>query len=364
MSGTSMDAIDSAVLRCPESGEVELIATREHALDDAVRHSIDAISHPGDNEIDRMGRLDRTLGYLFAEATNLLLEQCGLSSADIVAIGSHGQTVRHRPPGAFPNAAESYTLQLGDPNTIAEETGITTIADFRRRDLAAGGEGAPLAPAFHAHAFGKPGADRAIVNIGGIANVTLLQGHELAQGFDTGPGNTLMDGWHNLHRGGALDSGGRWADSGSVVTPLLQALLKHPYFARTGPRSTGKEAFHLNWLNEVLADRQVPAEDVQATLLELTAITIANAIQQGQPTTETVYVCGGGVHNEVLMRRLGALLSPLTVASTAQLGIGPDWVEAATFAWLAHQTVQGNPGNAPVVTGAAGERILGAIYQK
>ncbi|GAB5452637.1 MAG: anhydro-N-acetylmuramic acid kinase [Halioglobus sp.] len=359
-----MDAIDSAVLRCTQSGEVELIATREHALDAAVRHAIDAISHPGDNEIDRMGRLDRILGSLFAEATNLLLEQSGLSSADIVAIGSHGQTVRHRPPGAFPDAAESYTLQLGDPNTIAEETGITTIADFRRRDIAAGGEGAPLAPAFHAHAFGKQDADRAIVNIGGIANVTLLHGHELVRGFDIGPGNTLMDGWHSLHRGEALDRGGRWAGSGSVVTALLQALLEHPYFARTGPRSTGKEAFHLNWLNEVLADRQVPAEDVQATLLELTAITIANAIQQGQPTTETVYVCGGGVHNEVLMRRLEALLSPVPVASTAQLGIGPDWVEAATFAWLAYQTLQGKPGNAPVVTGAAGTRILGAIYQK
>lgn len=362
MSGTSVDAIDSALVSC-RGDDVRLLGTHQHDLPPSLRERIAAISHSGENEIERMGPLDRELGQLFAEAALELAEKSGKRPGQIRAIGSHGQTIRHRPPSGGGAGAVSFTLQLGDPNTIAEETGITTVADFRRRDIAAGGEGAPLAPAFHAAAFAKHGVNRAIVNIGGIANVSLLQGPELRTGFDTGPGNTLLDHWIQRHQGQNFDRDGQWSAQGEVSPELLSRLLQHPYFAKSGPRSSGKEDFNLRWLDLCLSGHPIldPA-DVQATLAELTAVTIARAIGASSVDVEEVYICGGGAHNGDLMRRLQRHLAPASLASTVAIGMDPDWVEAVTFAWLAHRTLEGLAGNAPVVTGARGSRVLGGVY--
>lgn len=361
MSGTSVDAVDSALLRC-DGNRAELLHTREHPIDPDLRQRVAAISHSGDDEIERLGVLDRELGELFGAATLALLAEAKVDADAVQAIGSHGQTVRHRPPSGSPGRAP-FTLQLGDPNTIAELTGITTVADFRRRDVAAGGEGAPLAPAFHAAALAAKGVNRAIVNIGGIANVSLLRDEELVAGFDSGPGNTLLDHWIARHQGAGCDRDGHWAGGGKVHTGLLAALLRHSYLQRSGPRSTGKEDFNLQWLDGELAGLSgISAQDVQATLAEFTAATIAAPIEGCEFAIDEVYVCGGGVHNSDLMQRLQARLQPRPVASTAAIGMNPDWVEAATFAWLASRTLAGLPGNAPVVTGASGPRVLGAIY--
>jgi anhydro-N-acetylmuramic acid kinase len=362
MSGTSVDAIDSALVRCHDNS-VEILATHQHTIPDKYKQLIAAISHSGLDEIERMGVLDRELGHLFAEATLQLLATAGIKSRQVAAIGSHGQTIRHRPPSATQSKRVSFTLQIGDPNTIAELTGITTVADFRRRDVAAGGEGAPLAPAFHAAAFAKPGVNRAIVNIGGIANATILVGCELRMGFDTGPGNTLLDHWIHRHRGEAFDRDGAWSASGQVNESLLERLIAHPYFQQQGPRSTGKEAFNLGWLEGHLEKLpHISPEDVQATLLCLTADSIAMAIKRTALDIPEVYVCGGGSHNIQLMEHLAAQLAPASLASTEVIGIHPDWVEAATFAWLASRTLNRLKGNSEVVTGAAGARVLGGIY--
>ncbi len=361
MSGTSVDAIDSALVCC-HGEHVELLATREHEIPSRVRQQIADLSHPGADEIERLGPLDRELGRLFAAATLALIDQAAKRPEQVRAIGSHGQTIRHRPPSGG-SGPRSFTLQLGDPNTIAEATGITTVADFRRRDIAAGGEGAPLAPAFHAAAFARQGVNRAIVNIGGIANASLLEGTELRMGFDTGPGNTLLDHWILRHRGLGFDRDGQWSSTGTVVAPLLAQLMQHPYFAMSGPRSSGKEAFNLGWLDECLRLHQdLEPGDVQATLAELTAATIALAISSAGIDVTEVYVCGGGAHNGDLMRRLQRHLVPAQLASTSAIGMDPDWVEAVTFAWLAHRSLAGLAGNAPAVTGAIGLRVLGGIY--
>lgn len=360
MSGTSIDAVDAALVRCTGQG-CELLATLGHPIAPGIRRDIAAISQAGDDEIERLGRLDRQLGTLFADAALALLASTRFGTGDIAAIGSHGQTIRHRPPSA--GNAPPFTLQIGDPNTIAELTGITTVADFRRRDIAAGGEGAPLAPGFHAAAFAREGHHRAIVNIGGIANVTLLAGARLISGFDTGPGNTLLDHWTQAHRGQAYDRDGQWAAEGQVNAALLEQLRSHPYLARRGPRSTGKEAFNLAWLNSCL--QELPAldpRDVQATLAEITADSIASAIMGAATDVAEVYVCGGGARNTDLMRRLDRLLAPRHLDTTAVLGINPEWVEAAAFAWLAWCTMSGLAGNAAAVTGANGNRVLGGIY--
>ncbi len=362
MSGTSVDGIDAALLAIDEQSR-ELVETHAHPLAPMTRSAIAAISQPGADEIERLGPLDRTLGAEFGEAALALLEKAGVSPSAVTAIGSHGQTIRHRPASQGHPPETAYTLQIADPNTMAELTGITTVADFRRRDMAAGGEGAPLAPAFHRAAFAAPGTRRAIVNIGGIANISLLDGATLIAGFDCGPGNTLLDQWIEQHRGERYDAAGAWARGGQVATELLDELLRHPFFTQTGPRSTGKESFNLPWARAALAGHDnVAPQDVQATLLELTARGIALAMRGSGMKVEEVYVCGGGAHNTFMLERLAALLSPATVATTQALGLHPDWVEAATFAWLAHRTLSGLPGNAPAVTGAAGERLLGAIY--
>jgi len=362
MSGTSVDAIDSALVSVASDG-VELLATHEHTIPAATRQRIADISQSGDDEIERMGVLDRELGLLFATATMQLLAAADTRPDQVAAIGSHGQTIRHRPPSAASNDAQSFTLQIGDPNSIAEATGITTVADFRRRDIAAGGEGAPLAPAFHAAAFAQHGVNRAIVNIGGIANITVLEGEALRAGFDSGPGNTLLDHWVQRHRGESFDRDGQWSAEGQVIPEVLQHLLEHPYFEMSGPRSTGKEMFNLRWLDDCLAGYgKLPPRDVQATLAELTAASIASGVLGSGLQVAQVYVCGGGAHNTDLMRRLYHKLAPARLDNTAVIGMEPDWVEAATFAWLASQTLAGVAGNAPVVTGASGPRVLGGIF--
>ena len=361
MSGTSIDAVDCALLNCT-GDHVSLLATHEHAIPGDLRQRIADISRCGTTEIERMGALDRELGQLFAAAALDLLEQADTSTTRVSAIGSHGQTIRHRPPSTTADTP-AFTLQIGDPNTIAEVTGITTVADFRRRDIAAGGEGAPLAPAFHAAAFSAPDSNRAIVNIGGISNATLLRGMTLEQGFDTGPGNTLLDHWVRRHRGQACDLDGQWAASATVHQGLLDTLLSHTYFDLTGPRSTGKEAFNLDWLDKVLqAHPQAQPGDIQATLAQFTVESIARGIASAGIAVDQVYVCGGGAHNTDLMNRLRARLAPAKVDTTQALGMSPDWVEAAAFAWLAQRTLDGLAGNAPAVTGAAGERILGGVF--
>jgi anhydro-N-acetylmuramic acid kinase len=361
MSGTSVDAIDAALVSCGET--IGILATHEQAMSAALRESIAALSRSGPDEIERLGRLDREMGALFARAVLTLLDRAGVQPAQVAAIGSHGQTVRHRPPSSGEAEGRAFTLQLGDPNTIAENTGITTIADFRRRDIAAGGEGAPLAPAFHAAAFALEGNNRAIVNIGGIANVSMLTGNTLHSGFDSGPGNTLLDQWIARHRGVDFDREGQWSAEGTPDPTLLERFLQHPFFGRRGPRSTGREDFNLEWLDHCLAGSQSLApEDVQATLAELTAASIARAIESSGVGVDEVFLCGGGAHNSDLARRLQAAIGRAPVATTANLGIDPDWVEAATFAWLAHRSIEGMAGNAPAVTGASGPRVLGGIY--
>ncbi len=360
MSGTSMDALDAAVVRC-NSDATELLHTHEHPIPGDIRARISTLSHSGPDEIEQMGALDRQLGRLFAEATTALLDGAGLQPTQIRAIGSHGQTIRHRPPSAG-HGQDSFSLQIADPNTIAEMTGITTVADFRRRDIAAGGEGAPLAPAFHAHVFGSPGNNRAVVNIGGIANISLLRGRELVAGFDSGPGNTLLDHWIARHQGAQYDQGGQWSAGGQVDQGLLNELLTHPFLQIKGPRSTGKEVFNLQWLDTIAASKTLDPQDVQATLCQFSAQTIANSLSAEPLKVAALSVCGGGAHNPDLLNRLAQLLPGTKVGTTAELGIAPDWVEAALFAWLASRTLAGLSGNAAIVTGAEGARVLGAVY--
>jgi anhydro-N-acetylmuramic acid kinase len=351
MSGTSMDGIDAALVRIDEQS-CQLVDYCEHPLSESIRNDILALCQPGNNEIDRMGALSYRLGEQFAAAALKLSKR---NNVHIEAIGSHGQTIRHRPDGSTP-----FTLQIGNPALIAELCGITTVADFRSRDIAAGGQGAPLAPAFHRHAFAASDKIRAIVNIGGMSNVTVLDGNQLKTGFDTGPGNVLMDAWTALHQQQSYDQDGRWAASGKVVPRLLGELLALPYFQLPAPKSTGREQFNLQWL-ESFNTSGYSTEDIQATLLELTAVSISDAINQ-QGHIQEVFVCGGGAYNKTLINRLQTLQQSRPVNTTANLGIAPEWVEAAAFAWLAHRAIDKQTGNSLAVTGAAGERVLGAIY--
>ncbi len=365
MSGTSVDAIDAALVRIPpgENG-IELLAVHSHPFPPDIRRRILALTLPGAaDELEETGVLDTILGGLFAEAVFALLAKTKRRPAEVRAIGSHGQTLRHRPDGTAP-----FTLQIGNPAVIAERTGITTVADFRRRDLAAGGQGAPLTPAFHAYAFRSSRQARAILNIGGIANLTYLpaQPHEAVRGLDTGPGNTLLDQWIQRHRGKDYDRDGQWAAGGRVMPTLLEELLADPYFARPPPKSTGREYFHLGWLGRHLAAIAPLApepQDVQATLLRLTARSVGQALHTFLPPIDELYVCGGGAHNRALLAALAEELAGIPVRTTEVLGLAPDWVEAAAFAWLAHRALEGQPGNLPSVTGAKREVILGGIYK-
>ena len=359
MSGTSADAIDAVLIDL--QSHPQLIAQHTLPLPVDIKQQIHALSLPGDNEIDRMGALDAELGQLFAQASMKLLAKTETSAYEVIAIGSHGQTIRHRPPGSREG---TFTLQIGDPNLIAELTGITTVADFRRRDMAAGGQGAPLVPAFHQAIFQSADKDRVIVNIGGMANITWLPAKGEVLGFDTGPGNVLMDNWIAEHLGKTYDQDGAWAASGHIFKPLLDELLAAPYFKMPAPKSTGRESFNRTWLDTSLCKLPMPLKpnDVQATLLELTAITIADSIKTLSDASKDTYVCGGGAYNTALLERLKVLMPDSTVASTAALGIDPQWIESMAFAWLAQQTINRQPGSLRAVTGAKKEVILGGVY--
>lgn len=359
MSGTSLDAID-AVLTDLAPAMPQLIHSHNHPLPKALRTQLLALCHSGDNEIERLGHADSLLGTVLAEAVAQLLIDSGVAATNIQAIGSHGQTVRHRP-----EAKPKFTLQIGDPNRIAEYTGITTVADFRRRDLAAGGQGAPLVPAFHAAAFSTDTGTRVILNIGGIANITLLDPRKPVIGFDTGPGNVLMDTWIHQQRGESFDRDGAWAATGQVNEPLLTQMLADDYFQQAPPKSTGREHYNPDWLAQKLTGQKTPlaAADVQATLCELTATSIARAIEMhvGDGLREII-TCGGGARNGQLLKRLRAQLSDTHIRPSDELGLAAEWVEATAFAWLARETLAGRPGNVFEVTGARKPLVLGAIY--
>jgi anhydro-N-acetylmuramic acid kinase len=365
MSGTSADAIDAVLVDLPRTTHIRAAQLLGHVsipLPDTTRHEIHQLACPGNNEIDRLGYLDYQLGKLFAKASLTLLEQCQLKPEQVSAIGSHGQTIRHRPRQ---EQSAGFTLQVGDPNIIAQETGITTVADFRRRDMAAGGQGAPLVPAFHKAMFHTTAINRIIVNIGGVANLTWLPTSESVSGYDTGPGNSLMDAWISRHQGVVYDAQGRWAASGSVDHGLLQTLLNNPFFHFSPPKSTGRETFNPDWLEQAMAELgyDIPPANVQATLLELTAETITVEIKKLlDGAAGEVYVCGGGALNDQLMLSLQAKLKQTPIASTAILGIDPQHVEAMAFAWLAQQTLSRKSGNITTVTGAHQEVVLGGVY--
>ena len=361
MSGTSADGIDAALVRFEGEGRAlrcQLVHGRTFAWDEATRTRLVALGQGADTvSLDALGALDATVALAFADAALALLQDAGIPRGRVRAIGSHGQTIRHRPQADPP-----FTWQLGDGNVIAERSGIDTVADFRRRDVAAGGQGAPLMPAFHAALLGSPQEDRAVLNLGGIANFTLLPVGGEVRGFDTGPANALMDAWCERHTGRAYDADGAFAASGQVDAALLARLLADPWFALPPPKSTGREHFHLDWLQARMGETVLPPADVQATLLDLSARTVADALQMTQPDTRRVLVCGGGVRNAVLMARLAAYLPQAIVESTAMHGLEPDYVEAMGFAWLARETLAGRPGNLPAVTGASGRRILGTVF--
>ncbi len=359
LSGTSIDGIDVALVRF--APQPALVASHFVAYPEALRRELLALCVPGENEIDPLGRADVQVGRLFAQAINELLAKVALPPSEICAIGSHGQTIRHRPGGAT-----AFTLQIGDPNMITAITGITVVADFRRKDMALGGQGAPLVPAFHEAVFQKQGADRIVVNIGGIANVTMLPGDTAAPiaGFDTGPGNTLLDAWSRRVLHEPMDRDGAFAARGKVNGELLAAMQTDRYFTRTPPKSTGPEYFSMEWLQRHLSAAGPVAEvDVQATLLALTAQTIADAIRRFPSIGPTdIFVCGGGAHNDTLMRSLQECLPSCTVGRTDALGVPVDWVEAMAFAWLARQRMHGQPGNCPIVTGAKRLAVLGGLW--
>ncbi len=344
-----MDGIDVAVVDFAKT-PFELIATHTEEIPTKLRAKLIALCTPSDNEINKLGQVDIELGQLFAKAVLNTLAKTSLKPTDIKAIGSHGQTIRHMPSSEFP-----FTLQIADPNSIAENTGITTVADFRRRDMAAGGQGAPLVPAFHNVFFRDAHKKRVVLNLGGIANITVLNEKPII-GFDTGPGNTLMDAWCLKQLNQTYDRDGKWAASGKLIPALLEKLLADPYFKKSAPKSTGREYFNLNWLSGFLHDEK--PEDVQATLLALTVHSIAREIKD----CDELIVCGGGAHNQYLMQELKKACSNISVVSSEKFGINPSWIEAIAFAWLAKQTLDKKPGNITSVTGATREVVLGGVY--
>ncbi|MBX2858047.1 MAG: anhydro-N-acetylmuramic acid kinase [Cellvibrionaceae bacterium] len=358
MSGTSVDAIDAALVDF-SSKNWRLVSTYSHPIPPQLKQSILDLCLPNGDEIDPMGTMDRELGYFFSEATLELVKRSPYSAKDICAIGSHGQTIRHRP-----DLDRAFTLQIGDPFTIAAKTGIDTVADFRRRDIAEGGQGAPLTPGFHLALlkYNKIDTPTCIVNIGGMANVTVIHKDDRVIGFDTGPGNALMDGWIQQQLGKPYDNNGKWAASGKINSRLLDELLRHPFLQKQPPKSTGREDFNLPWLHTLLAKQPgTAAQDVQATLAEFTVCTIAKHIAQ-YPDAKGVYACGGGTHSNHLLTRLRQLLPNNYIQTTAALGIDPDWIEAAAFAWLAMCHIHRKPGNLPSVTGAKKSVSLGAFF--
>ncbi len=359
MSGTSVDGIDAALVDFAPPMPT-LLGHYYQPWPQTIRDLLKKLSQPGDREIEQLGIADIVIANHFSEAVFTLLQQANIDTSRIRAIGSHGQTIRH-----CPGAEHPFTLQIGDPNRLAEKTGITVVADFRRRDMAAGGEGAPLTPAFHARYLKSSSEFRVVLNLGGIANITLLPRDPEARiiGFDTGPANTLMDCWIQFSQQRRFDAQGDWAAQGEVIPELLERLLSDNYFKRSPPKSTGPERFNLAWIKQHLTD--LPGghpEDIQATLCALSSESIIRAIRRYAPGCNRVICCGGGVQNHTLMQQLRQGLDAM-VETTAEHNINPDQVEAMAFAWLARQTVRRLPGNLPDVTGAVHPVILGGIYQ-
>jgi len=354
MSGTSLDGLDIALIE--QHAQPRLLASLYIPMPPSLRSDLLGLCTPGADELARASLAENQWVELAAQGIQRLLAEQKLDAADIRAIGSHGQTVRHEP-------LRGFTVQIGNPALLAELTGITVVGDFRRRDLAAGGQGAPLVPAFHQSLFSELGHPRAVLNVGGFSNLSLLQADGSVSGFDCGPGNVLMDAWIDRQRGDAFDANGDWAASGTLDETLLERLLASEFFQTRGPKSTGRELFNLPWLEDHLAQHPTVSDaDVQRTLLELTALSIVDSLRVAQPHTDELLVCGGGAHNRALMQRLAQLLPETKVASTEAYGVSPDWVEAMAFAWLAHCCLERIPGNRTEVTGARGLRVLGAIY--
>lgn len=357
MSGTSVDGLDIAVVDM-STGVPRIAESTTVALPDDLAAALVALNSPGDNEIDRAGTCDAALGEFIGRAVLESLETWKVAPSDIRAIGCHGQTIRHRP-----DSKPAFTMQIGDPNRIAEITGIDTVADLRRRDMAAGGQGAPLAPLFHDALFRDARRHRIVVNVGGIANATMLPAaSDMILGFDTGPGNALLDAWIRHCRGEPYDRGGAWASQGKVAPKLMETFQDDGFVSRSPPKSTGKELYNLDYVIRMSAPFHDPPEDVQATLIEFTAWSIATAVERWGPGTGDVVVCGGGRRNHVLMKRLAANLPGYGIFRSDDLNVDGDGLEAAAFAWFAYRTLSGQPSNVPAVTGAKGPRVLGAIY--
>jgi len=360
MSGTSLDAIDAVAVHFTEPGhsnQATLVATLEKAFPDKLHTAIQSLVISPQTDLDSLGRLHRQLGLVYAETVQELLADNSIKNSAVRAIGCHGQTIRHSP-----DTTPAFTMQIGDAATIANECSIATVADFRSADMALGGEGAPLVPAFHQWAFADPTADSVIANIGGIANITVLAPGRPVAGFDTGPGNTLLDTWFRRNHDAAYDAGGQWAAGGSVLPDLLQLLESDPYFARQSPKSTGREYFNAEWLQQHLGRfAAADPQNIQSTLAELSARTIARAIGE-HCERGAVWVCGGGSFNADLMNRLRTNLPEFTVADTSAKGVPPEWVEATAFAWLARERMHERPAGMPDVTGARTAGTLGAVH--
>jgi len=360
MSGTSLDGVDAVVADFGVTRKAcETLGASHIAFPSLLRDELLALQQPGNNELARAGAAANMLAEMYADAIARALAAAKLSRDDVVAAGVHGQTLRHRPDRGF-------TVQLNNPARVAEKAGMRVVADFRSRDVAAGGQGAPLVPAFHAALFARRDRHRVIVNIGGIANITDLPRDGSVHGFDTGPGNVLSDLWCARNRGMTFDAQGAWAAEGKPDPALLDVLLADPFFSAPPPKSTHRDKFNLQWLEERLAAAHIDdeAENIQATLVALTARTIADAIRAYAPSAEQVLACGGGANNLTLMKYLALELAPRDIGTTADEGVPVEQVEALAFAWLAREAVAGRPANLPDVTGARGKRILGAIYPK
>ena len=360
ISGTSVDGIDVAAVRFSnQQNLIDVVDTLSFPIPEDIKTSLIALNQNSDSELHQMMSLDIKMGELFSQAVLALLKQNKINPKEVAAIGSHGQTIRHQI-----TEAPFYTVQIGNANIIAERTGITTVCDFRMRDMIVGGQGAPLVPAFHEYLF-KNDDSRIILNLGGMANLTFLWNDKTTEGFDTGPANVLMDAWIKQSKNLSYDEHGEWAQSGKPIPKLLDSFLKDPYFTKEPPKSTGREHFDIHWLNQHLDSCQLPnpkAEDVQASLLQLSCETIALAIENWGPKACELLVCGGGAHNDFFLNALQTRLPTHQVASTESAGLKPDWVEACAFAWLAKRCLENKTGNVQSVTGASKAVVLGGIY--
>jgi len=357
MTGTSMDAVDTVLVNIPSQGKTRLIASHDYPLPDNLREKIIVACNSEKHSPEDFASLDHELAETYAVCVQSLLEQSDIRSGQISAIGSHGQTIRH-----CPDCNPPYTIQLGNGERLAELTSITTINNFRQADMDAGGQGAPLAPLFHHHLFAQPGRTLVGVNLGGIANISILHADGQISGFDTGPANTLMDKWIERHQGKRYDQDAKWAQTGQVNAQLLEILLSEQWLSRQPPKSTGPELFNLSWLDQHLTGLHIDPADVQRTLCEYTAITLTDAISNYTPDCNEAVICGGGAYNPLLVDRIKFYLSDATLLSSEHYDIAPEWVEACMFAWLAHRTLNNLPGNVPAVTGANQEVVLGNIH--